>query len=464
MNNQNNIFKNSGIRAKTGEGFLQTKHLTTLGYAIGSMLAQEFEISCPILIATDTRPSGQAIKQALMEGLLKSGHDVFDAGICPTPFVAKALKDYQPHDDDEQDFQNNDLDEDENFFILGIVITASHNPAQYNGIKILTPFGYLSTEMEQEISNVFHDFCNDPSLIEDEQPEEDGIVVDFDLVSWYQSQIIDELKHSSFKKSVLLDCANGATAQIAPAIFKSLGFITTAINNSLDGTKINQDSGCGNPQLLLKAMAEHNTDWGCAFDGDGDRVIIAHRNGTIFDGDDVVSVLATHERYHNIPTIVGTILSNQGLQNYLEQHQKELIRTPVGERNIIDALIKHQAFLGCEPCGHITMMDHAFCSDGIFAALMFFDTIASDKKLENLMYQKHTQVHANIALNNKVISVQTIKQIVAEYTNANKCRIIVRPSDTEPVLRLMVECSDEKQAQTILQNLHAKCMQALNKN
>lgn len=450
MNKSKNIFINSGIRNKFNQDFLKSKNIKTLGYTLGYVLAQEFEISCPILIATDTRPSGISIKQDIVEGLLAFGHDVFDAGICPTPFVAKALKDYQPEENDDHD--EHDPEEDDAFFTLGLVITASHNPAEYNGIKILTPFGYLSQEMELELSEIFYDFSENLSEVKKEIQDEPGIIVDFDLVSWYHNEIIDELEQTPYNASILLDCANGATAQIAPKIFQLCGFTTVAINNSLDGKSINADSGCAHSEKLLKDLQEHKTEWACAFDGDGDRVIIAHRNGTIFNGDDIVAILAQHARYSTNPIIVGTIMTNQGLQNYLQQLHKKLIRTPVGERNIINALIQQQAFLGSEPCGHITMMDHAFCSDGIFAALMFFQTLITQKITPWELYQKHPQMHASLNLNNKNIDTQTIQNIIKKHTLTTG-RIIVRPSNTEPVLRIMVEHPDENITKIIMQNL-----------
>lgn len=454
MNHTNNIFINSGIRDKANQGLLQEKSITTLGYAIGYLLAEEFEMSCPILIATDTRPSGQAIKTALIQGLLNFGHDVFDAGICPTPFVAKALKDYQGDDEDTDD----ETQDDESFFTLGIVITASHNPAEYNGIKILTPFGYLDIAMEEEISDIFHDFAKNPKFIQESLPDETGILLDFDLTSWYQSEILQTIEQPTHKISVLLDCSNGATATIAPRIFSACGFNVATINNSLNGAQINQNSGCSNPELLLQAMKTYNTLWGCAFDGDGDRVMIIHQDGTIFDGDDIVAVLSHHERYQATPIIVGTIMTNQAVQNYFTQHHKKLIRTQVGERNLIDELIKHQAFLGAETCGHITMMDHAFCSDGIFAALMFLQTIAAYPELLKKPYQKYTQVHENIPLTNIKLNNLEIKKIITEFENDNTGRMVIRPSNTEPILRIMVESADAKIAQNLLDKLKKRLL------
>ncbi len=451
MNQAPNIFVNSGIRSKINTGLLQEKNLKTLGYALGFLLAEEFEYSCPILIATDTRPSGIMIKNALIEGLLNFGHDIFDAGICPTPFVAKALKDYQGEDDDSD--MDGDTESDESFFTLGIVITASHNPAEYNGIKILTPFGYLDLETEQELSNIFHDFLKNPNLIEESLPDEPGFLIDFDLKTWYQAEILDLFEKNNQKSSIVLDCAHGATTTIAPKIFQSLGYDVIAINNSLDGTKINAHSGCSNPQELITHVQKNNALWGFAFDGDGDRVIIVDQQGSIFDGDDILAILSQHENYVHEKNIVGTIMSNIGIENYFKQQQKKFLRTSVGERNLIEALAKYQAFLGSETCGHIIMMDHAFCSDGIFASLMFLQTIQNNPQSLQQNYLKHFQKHATIPLLEIKKSSIEIEKIVTDFKNKYQSRIIARPSNTEPIIRIMVEDQNEKNAEKILHEL-----------
>ena len=449
-----NIFVHSGIRCKIDTGLLQEKNLQILGYALGYLLAEEFEYSCPILIATDTRPSGIKIKEALIKGLQDFGHDIFDAGICPTPFVAKALKDYQ---EDDQDVSESEItEENESFFTLGIVITASHNPAEYNGIKILTPFGYLDIATEEEISNIFHTFLQNPKLIDESLSEEPGSIIDFDLQSWYQSEILDTIEKTNAKISITLDCANGATAQIAPKIFHALGYSVIAINNSIDGNKINFNSGCSNPAQLIAEVQKNNSSWGIAFDGDGDRVIIVDKQGTVFDGDDIIAVLSQHQNYHDTEIIVGTIMSNVGIQKYFEMQHKKLIRTQVGERNLIEALVQHQAFLGSEACGHITMMDHAFCSDGIFAAVMFLQTIAQNPAVLQKKYDKHVQKHATIELKQIKHSSSEIQKIVQEFEKEYQARFVVRPSNTEPILRIMVEDQNEKNAEKILNELIEK--------
>lgn len=470
MNHTKNIFTNSGIRQTIDHELLQPKAIQALGYAIATLLAQEFDYVCNILIATDTRPSGECIKQTLIDAFIECGHDVFDAGILPTPYVAKALKDFVPDDsdenddtDDHQDFDDLQDQNNEPFFTLGIIITASHNPANFNGIKILTPFGYLDEVVESEITSLFFEFYNKKELINDAHAQQPGYLQNIHLAPWYQATITEHIKKVASPTTVLLDCAHGAAAQVGPDIFQSFGYQVTPINADTDGSKINQNSNCNNPQLLMETLQKSNATWACAFDGDADRVIIAHRNGTIFDGDDIVAILAQHPRYKNNPIIVGTILTNQGLEQYLKTLNKKLIRCAVGERNLINALIKHQAFLGAETCGHIIMMDHALCSDGIFTALQFLE-LMQNKNIAHV-YKKYDQQHKMIHISDPKKIPQCSSQITAlqkQYQIGDSCRIIVRPSNTEPVLRIMVESLDQQKAINICNALHDQLKFLLN--
>jgi phosphoglucosamine mutase len=458
-----NIFTNSGIRGKVDQGLLNQKDIQTLGHAIGCLLAQEFDDPCNILIAIDTRTSSPWIKKAMIQGLVAFGHDIFDAGIAPTPFVAKAIKDYgMSPESEEDDYDEEEDNEEEKMFTLGIVITASHNPAEYNGIKFLTEFGYLNVEMEEEISSLFHEFTNDPKeLKEILATEEHGTVVDFDLTGFYQEVVVDQLDHAPYKDvKVVLDCANGATSFIADRIFKACGMTTIAINNTQNGELINKDSGCNNPELLVKAVKQHEAEWGCAFDGDGDRVIIVNNLGEVFDGDDIMAIISEHPTHQGDPIIVGTVMTNGGMDQHFSSQKRQLIRTPVGERNVIDALIKHQAFLGVETCGHITLMEHAFCSDGIFAALMFFDTLASGKKIKLHPYKKQAQEHTVLPLGSKKIDQKSINAIISKFL-IQPGRIIIRPSNTEPILRIMVEHEDKAQAKIIIETVKELCLKEI---
>lgn len=456
----NNIFKNSGIRDKAKKKitiidrfinifyrpkntFITFNNITTLGYALAAYLHKTEQKPCSILVATDTRPSGSWIKKQLLYGLVNSGHHIFDAGIAPTPFVAKALKDYKNLKTEQLQFQ------------LGIVITASHNPAAYNGIKIITPTGYLTVQDEIMISNFFHIFSADIASLIEFDSFDAGTVKPFNITPFYAAEIKKELHLFPFPPiKIVVDCAHGATYQVAQELFQHFGLCPIIINHSNDGRRINLQSGCSDPKLLIQAIEHHQAEWGCAFDGDGDRVIIADNKGNIYDGDDILLVLSQHQDYCNEKTFVGTIMCNQAVENYFNSCHKTLIRTDVGERNIIQKLYQLKAQIGSEPCGHITIMHHAFCSDGIFTALKFFETICLQQKIDLKPYKKFPQVQTTIALNKITLNDQMIQSFVTPLQQSLlPGRIIVRKSNTEPLLRLMIEHPDSILAQQVLMEL-----------
>lgn len=467
----NNIFKNSGIRgiiptkvtlwhrikhsfSKDTSGFLNdVQNVHFLSIAISHYLHRVYNMQCNVLIATDTRTSSKWILNTFKKNLaIHHKHQIFNMGIVPTPFVAKAVGSASTTD-------NNECTP---FFQLGIMITASHNPPEYNGIKVFTPNGPLTEQEELDISRFFYETV---TYYKNHIPTISDVIDWYWYILFYTTKSLDYLKnyindmqqtitHKQFEPfKVILDCANGATYQIAEQIFKQYGINTVAINNTPTGNNINEQSGCSNPQLLIDAVNQHNANWGCAFDGDGDRVIIVDDKGSVFDGDDIIMVLAQHPRYKNQKTVVGTIMTNQVTQKYFEQQDKQFIRTDVGERNIIQKLLEHNALLGSEACGHITVLDHAPCSDGIFAALMFFDTIYT-QNIDLHNYKKNIQIHATLSLKNTTITDDSINQIKNKYAiHINPGRIVIRKSNTEPVLRIMAEHKEINEAQQILDNI-----------
>ncbi len=424
--------------------FLTQKNITTLAAAIGLYLHQTQGKQCHILIGTDTRPSRLWIKKAL-KSLYYFGHHIYDTGIVPTPVVAWNLK----HRKDETT--------QEPFFDFGIIITASHNPKQYNGLKFITPRGYLSLDEQQDISEIFHYLKEHPSVISAAAHDfPSGSQSYFDAATAYGQALLEDqapLIHMK-KNKIVIDCANGATSYLAPKIFETLFDNVIMINAQGDGKQINQQAGCSNPQLLLQALDDHKAQWGCAFDGDGDRVIIAHRSGKIFDGDSIVAVLSHHPKFATQTTIIGTIMTNSALEPYFVKQQKKLLRTDVGECHIIQALEQHQAQLGSETCGHITIKDHALCSDGIYAACKFFEAIENGPSILDTLPQLYPQLHYAIPLQELNLDQEQIAAYLTTMTEALlPGRIIARASNTEPVFRVMVEHPDKQQAHLYLNTL-----------
>ena len=271
-----------------------------------------------------------------------------------------------------------------------------------------------------------------------------GSIESFDCIEFYEKNIQKTLLSSSSHMKILLDCANGATTHIAKKIFQGYYPNIITINDDGKGELINKNSGCSNPELLIQAIQQHHADWGCAFDGDGDRVIIAHTDGSIFDGDDILVVLSQHPTFAQETIFVGTIMTNNAIEQYFKDQHKTFLRTDVGERNIICALDQHHAQLGSEACGHISVMNHALCSDGIFTALLFFETIVSNPNTLKKLPKKFSQLHATILLK-KIRSTDHEIDLLIQKTNTtiHPGRIIIRKSNTEPVMRLTVEHPNE---------------------
>lgn len=454
MNQNNNIFKNSGIRGiaphkvslwyrikhafvKNKKTFFTLQNIYFLGLALSFYLKKKKSGPCNILIAKDTRASGAWIESYLQANLLDAQHHIFNIDIAPTPFIAKSVAQYKPNSTKEA------------FFDLGIMITASHNPPEYNGLKFFTPHGYLTNKEEEEISELFYDIKSNLSKYMPSESEawsalmSKNEIQSFQALEFYLHKLSKQFNLATIPPlKVVIDCANGATYKIAQKIFSNYGVNTILINNQPDGMNINQNSGCSNPSLLYKNITKHAADWGCAFDGDGDRVIIVDKTGKVYDGDDILVILSEHPMLKVETTFVGTIMTNQAIENYFIQKNKTFIRTDVGERNIIEALINHNAQLGAEACGHITVMNHAPCSDGIFATLLFFATYYT-KNFQQPNYTKYIQKHDTLSIADKALSEKTITTLQKKYTTAiAPGRVIIRKSNTEPVVRVMTEHED----------------------
>ena len=439
MQNHPNIFKNSGIRTKVNHGVLQNKNLQALGHALGAYLHETHNSTVNILIGKDTRPSGVNIAHQLTPGLQHWGHQIFDAGIVPTPCIATALKKHT-----KPTFQ------------LGIMITASHNPAEYNGLKLISPHGYLDLQAEDQISKHYFEYQHKELK---DSPTNNAISID--ISAFYQEAIKKLIVTKQLtQKKIILDCAHGATYAIAKQIFVSYGMQTIMLNDSSDGGLINKDSGCSNPSLLIQALDKHSADFAFGFDGDGDRVIIVDKQHNILDGDDLLLLLTQHPLLQNETTLIGTILTNQGIEQQITEHKQTLIRTDVGERNLIQALLKHNALLATEPCGHITVAPHALCSDGIFAALLLLDTL-NTKKIP-IKTHKFPQLHNTISLQSSTLDDAIIQSVTKQQSFQQKGRIIARKSNTEPVLRIMVEHENIDTATVLLQNLTQELMKHIN--
>ncbi len=428
-------FGTDGIRGKVGQAPISPDFMLKLGWAAGKVLGKAKNNR--VVIGKDTRISGYMFESALEAGFAAAGVNVLLLGPMPTPAIAYLTQSLQAQ--------------------LGVVISASHNPFADNGIKFFCPDGKkLSDEMELEIEKFLQQ-----ELITVESAEI-GKAKRIDdagarYIEFCKSSLEKSLDLS--RKKIVLDCANGATYHIAPELFQELKADLTTIGDQPNGLNINLFCGSTDVVALQKKVLETQADIGIAFDGDGDRVIMVDEKGEIVDGDEIVFILAAHWRPKGV---VGTVMSNYGMEQALVAMGIEFIRTPVGDRYIIEELAKRQWPLGGESSGHIICRDILATGDGIIAALQVLAVMqATGKTLHELKsgMQKYPQMMINVAGKNKaLITHPTIQAAVqaAEQQMQGKGRVLLRPSGTEPVIRVMVEGRDIKKIQQVATELAAQ--------
>ena len=434
-------FGTDGIRGIVGEAPIDPTTLLKLGWAIGKAL--KVKNYNKVLIGKDTRISGYMLESALEAGLSAAGCDVGLLGSMPTPGVS---------------FLTSYLGAS-----AGIVISASHNPYYDNGIKLFDKNGEkLSDQLELAI----------------EQQMQETIVVTNNKHLGKAYRVLDaEDKYIDFCKQnfpknlnlkdlkIVIDCANGANYKIAPQIFAALGANQEIMAAEPNGFNINENCGSTNPKLLIKKVKESKADLGIAFDGDGDRVILVNNNGQIIDGDDLLFIITNlYLSYgQKLKGVIGTIMSNLGLEKALDTLGLSFVRTKVGDRYIFEELIKRRWQLGGEASGHIICRNIHRTGDGIIAALKVLEAmVITGKTLSELLspMEKYPQVLINIPIRkviqikellNNMIFKKTYKYLEKKLRGDG--RMIIRPSGTEPVMRVMVEGSDKKLINLIAREL-----------
>lgn len=426
----NNLFGTDGIRNKVGQEPFTQEQLQRLGSAIAIWAQTRYNTINPIgLIACDTRISCSFVKTSLLSGMLLTPIKLIDVDILPTPGVFALL-----HQHDMFDF--------------GIVISASHNPYYDNGIKLIDRRTGKLTEIDEiMVSSLYyqtpltHNYTQFGTITPWSHAAQEYI----DFISRY-------FKSNMLKnKTIVLDCAHGATYKTAPALFNILGAHTIVINNTPNGTNINDMCGALHLDSLQQAVKKHNAYIGFAFDGDGDRVIAVNSNGEIKNGDDILALLITHPRYVEQKTIIGTIMSNEGLADHLRIQDKHLIRTPVGDKHISAYLQRHNLLLGGEQSGHIIMNDYLPAGDGIFTALSVLEAMLETNNTECDTFTHYPQILINIpVLKKQDLNHKPYAETIANYTEQlTNGRLEVRYSGTENLLRVMVESKDTIEALSI---------------
>lgn len=424
-----NIFGTDGIRTRIGTYPLTLENLPRLGMAIAQWGQEKYGHAPTILLGHDTRQSCSMVKSALQAGILCTQARVYDAQVLPTPAVCNIIHSSAQFD-------------------VGIIISASHNAWHDNGIKIVdAQQGKLSLLDELRISTLFTQ--------NDLNPDYTGLgeLHYFPLAAeLYRASLATFFKPQFLHgKKIALDCANGATAAIAPATFKSFGAEVIVINDQPNGTNINQASGALHPQALQKLVVEHNADAGFAFDGDGDRVIAVAKTGEIKNGDDILAVLLDHPSYMHTQSIVGTVMTNQGFDAYLAQRNKNLLRANVGDKYVSERMEQEKSIIGGEQSGHIILHDYLNTGDGIFTALRVLETLCISENWAMHTFTKFPQFLINIPVGvKKDLRLPHLNNIIKHHERLLPAgRLLVRYSGTESVLRILVEDSDASMAHSI---------------
>lgn len=423
------FFGTDGIRGKVGSYPITPEFALKLGWAAGRVLCKKK--GGKVLIGKDTRVSGYMFESSLQAGLSAAGVDIMLTGPMPTPAIA-----YLTHTLHAQ---------------AGIVISASHNPYDDNGIKFFAADGSklddaveeaIEAEMEKSLQTV------DSSLLGKAQRVADAAGR---YIEYCKGTVPRSLDLAGMK--IVVDCANGATYHIAGSVLRELGAETLEIANKPDGFNINKHCGSLHPQSLQAAVLEHRADLGIALDGDGDRVIMVDNSGKILDGDDLLYVIA---RYRQLgkglgrdTTVVGTLMSNLGFEKALEAKGIGLVRAAVGDRYVLELMKKEGLILGGETSGHIICLDKTSTGDGIIAALQVLAAIShmgvslSDISGEISKYPQ-TMINVKANPNVDVMKCSATLDVVAsaEAELGGRGRVLLRPSGTEPVIRVMVEGDD----------------------
>lgn len=438
------LFGTDGVR-----GVANTELTAELAYNLGRAGAYVLTQAAhkpKILVAKDTRISGDMLESALVAGILSVGAEAVVIGVIPTPAVAYLTKKYGAD--------------------AGVMISASHNPVEYNGIKFFNANGYkLSDELEDKIQEVIESgFEGVPSPVGadlgretiDERAEEHYVEFSKNVVN----TSLEGLK-------IALDCANGAAYSVAEKAFKELGAEVCVINNIPDGTNINENCGSTHPEDLMKFVKENNCNLGFAFDGDADRCLAVDENGKLVDGDFLLTITAKYLKEKGQlkdDTLVVTVMSNLGLMLACKKEGINVVTTKVGDRYVLENMVENGYSIGGEQSGHIILLSHNTTGDGLATALQISTIVKeSNKSLSELakVMKVLPQVLVNAKVPNSMKNIHEIdEEIKLEIKKIEEAlegvgRVLIRPSGTEPLVRVMLEGENQEEIDKMANNLAA---------
>lgn len=425
------LFGTDGIRGKANSGAMTAETAMKVAMAAGRVL-RNGDHRLRAVIGKDTRLSGYAIETAMMSGFTSAGIDVFVLGPMPTPAVAMLTRSLRAD--------------------LGVMISASHNPYHDNGIKIFGRDGFkLSDGIEKQIEDLVDGGCTSLLAAPDEMGRAKRIEGSFERYIEYAKRTLDKAIRLDGLK-VVIDCAHGAGYRVAPQSLWELGADVTALGVAPDGFNINLNCGSTSPDPLCRKVRQVGADIGIALDGDADRVIIVDEHGTIINGDQLLAAIAQSWKADGRlvgDAIVATVMSNLGLERFLRGEGLELLRTKVGDRYVVEKMRKDGYNLGGEQSGHIVMTDHTTTGDGLVTALQILAlVVTSGKPVSEVckLFEPVPQFLQNVATNGSKLLEDAGVKLVIEKNIArlgDHGRVLIRPSGTEPVIRVMAEGDDE---------------------
>ncbi|MBC7265875.1 MAG: phosphoglucosamine mutase [Coriobacteriia bacterium] len=435
------LFGTDGVRG-IANGDLTPEMAFRIGEAASRFLAEKGSGS--IVVGTDTRRSADMLEAAVVAGICAGGADALRLGVIPTPAVAYLAKSLEADG--------------------GVVISASHNPAEYNGIKLFDRDGFkLPDEIEDEIEEFL---VAEPALSARPTGARVGrAYVVPDAAERYVSHAIDTIDGDLVGLTVAVDCGHGAASFTTVKALRDLGATVHAVNCDSNGLDINDGCGSTHLEVISELVRAHEVDFGIAHDGDADRVLAVDESGAVVDGDQIMAIAAVHMkrqgRLHG-DMLVATVMSNLGLEVAMREHGITVLKTKVGDRYVIDQMRAAGATLGGEQSGHIIFMEHATTGDGLVTALQLASIVRStDTPLSELrtVMRRYPQVLLNVPVEDKALLSSSAKVhdaiAEAEQRLGEHGRVLVRASGTEPLVRVMVEAAEEQVASEIAAEIAA---------
>ena len=445
------LFGTDGIRGEAGKFPLDAPTVSAIGYSLASHLSRTTGPP-EIVIGRDTRESGDWLERALIDGATHGGGKCLSAGVITTPGVA---------------FLTRKLDAD-----AGVVISASHNPYQDNGIKIFSPSGEKMDDSVERVieSDIFAGVTlpSSTSELEPPSPQQEA-----DLQQQYLAFLSDQIAAGLDLRGlkIVIDCANGASSSLAPVLFQRLGAETIAINANPDGRNINLNCGSLHIDSLIEQVTKEKADLGVAFDGDADRALFVDEKGNYIDGDATLWVLANYLKAHGRlkdDTVVATVMSNIGLEIAFRAAEIKLVRTDVGDKYVLDELLRLNASIGGEQSGHIILPELSLAGDGMITALSLLRALRETGKSlseSTAGFQTYPQVLLNVRVRGKqpFTDLPVVQTAVREVETqlADTGRLLLRYSGTEPLARVMIEGESQRQIESYAEKIASAIKQEI---